>query len=96
MRAAVVVAFLATHDILAKYVYVHPPTAVPAEQAEAGGQLMYYGGDLLDLILITVFCRQWYTATAPAPRRFSAGRHPQPRRHDPGVVGERRPVTSIE
>jgi putative membrane protein len=65
VRAAAVVAFLATHDTLAKYLYAHPPTGVPAGQAETGGQLMYYGGDLLDLILIVVFCWQWYTATTP-------------------------------
>jgi putative membrane protein len=71
VRAAVVVAFLAAHDILAKYLYAHPPEGVGAEQAEAGGQLMYYGGDLLDLILITVFCWQWYTANRPRIRRMA-------------------------
>jgi putative membrane protein len=65
VRAAVVVAFLATHDILAKHLYAHPPAGVPAGQAGTGGQFMYYGGDLLDLILITVFCWQWYTTTTP-------------------------------
>jgi putative membrane protein len=73
VRAAVVVAFLAAHDILAKYLYVHPPAGVGAEQAKAGGQLMYYGGDLLDLILITVFCWQWYTAPRRCDVRIRGG-----------------------
>ena len=72
-RAVVLIAFVAAHDILAKHLYAHPPAGVEAAQAEAGAQLMYYGGDLLDLLLITIFCWQWYTAAAPesprAPRR---------------------------
>lgn len=68
-RALVLIAFLAAHDILAKYVYAHPPAGVAAAPAEAGARLMYYGGDLLDLLLITIFLRQWYTAVAPASPR---------------------------
>jgi putative membrane protein len=66
VRAVVLVVFLAAHGILAKYLYAHPPPGVPETQAQAGGQLMYYGGDVLDLVLIAIFCWQWYTATAPA------------------------------
>jgi hypothetical protein len=29
--------------------------------------LMYYGGDLIDLALIVLLCRQWYAATRPRP-----------------------------
>jgi putative membrane protein len=68
LRAAVLVAFLAAHGILAKHLYAHPPAGVTTLQAEAGAQLMYYGGDALDLILIAIFCRQWYLATDPTPR----------------------------
>ena len=63
------VAFLAAHGILAKYLYAHPPPGVPEAQAQAGGRLMYYGGDVLDLILIAIFCRQWYAATDPQAGR---------------------------
>jgi putative membrane protein len=73
VRALVLIAFLAAHDILAKYLYAHPPIGVAAAPAQSGAQLMYYGGDLLDLLLITILCRQWYTAVAPrspqVPRR---------------------------
>lgn len=69
IRALVLVAFLAAHDILAKFLYAHPPAGVAVPAAQAGAQLMYYGGDLADLLLIAIFCRQWYTATAPASSR---------------------------
>jgi putative membrane protein len=67
VRAAVLLAFLAAHGILAKHLYAHPPAGVPTTQAEAGAQLMYYGGDLLDLVLVALFCWQWYAATDPNP-----------------------------
>ncbi|MEV6491315.1 cytochrome c oxidase assembly protein [Actinoplanes sp. NPDC051633] len=68
VRAVVLIAFLAAHGILAKYVYAHPPAGVPAAAAEAGAQLMYYGGDLIHLAVIAIFCHQWYTATDPRGR----------------------------
>ncbi|MDQ0246613.1 putative membrane protein [Bacillus fengqiuensis] len=64
-RAIVLVISLAGHGILSKYIYAHPPDGVPAEQAEIGGMLMYYGGDAIDLILIWIFCFQWFKATRP-------------------------------
>jgi putative membrane protein len=64
-RTIVMVASLTSHGILSKYIYAYPPNGVPAAQAEIGGMLMYYGGDAIDLILIFVFCSQWYKATRP-------------------------------
>lgn len=64
-RAIVLVISLAGHGILSKYIYAHPPEGVPAAQAETGGMLMYYGGDAIDLILIWIFCFQWFKATRP-------------------------------
>ena len=56
-RGAVLVAFLAAHGILAKHLY--------AGGMGQAAQLMYYGGDLLHVAVIVIFCRQWYVATAP-------------------------------
>jgi hypothetical protein len=42
---------------------------------------MYYGGDLVDVALVTIFCWQWYD---PARFRVGARRSPQPWRL-PGV-----------
>jgi putative membrane protein len=67
-RAVVLLVFLAAHGVLAKYLYAHPPAGVPGVQVRAGSEVMYYGGDLVDLGLLVVFCRQWYTAAAPARR----------------------------
>ncbi|TWT27421.1 cytochrome c oxidase assembly protein [Planomicrobium sp. CPCC 101110] len=64
-RAIVLMLALAAHGILAKYIYAHPPTGVPREEAEAGGMLMYYGGDAIDLILITILCYHWYRTSRP-------------------------------
>lgn len=64
-RAIVLVSALAGHGILSKYIYHHPPSNVPLEQAELGGILMFYGGDAIDIILIFIFCLQWYKANRP-------------------------------
>ena len=52
------------HAALAKSLYAAPPAGVPIDQAEAGSMLMYYGGDIIDLLLIAILCWQWYRATA--------------------------------
>jgi putative membrane protein len=64
-RSIVLVIALAGHGILSKYIYAHPPSSVPVAQAETGGMLMYYGGDAINLILICIFCYQWFRATRP-------------------------------
>lgn len=71
-RAAVLVIFLAAHGILAKHLYGHPPAGIAAGEAQAGAMLMYYGGDLIDLVLIVLLCRRWYAATRPRPGEPSA------------------------
>jgi putative membrane protein len=64
-RAVVLILSLAAHGILSKYIYSNPPVGVPIEQAEAGGQVMYYGGDIVEAFLIFLFCQQWYRAKRP-------------------------------
>lgn len=61
-RAIVLVAALAGHGILSKFIFAHPPMGVPIDQAETAAMLMYYGGDATDLVLIIVFCYQWSKA----------------------------------
>jgi putative membrane protein len=74
VRAVALLAFLASHAILAKYLYAHPPVGVPVPDAENGAELMYYGGDVADLALVVVFCWQWYD-----PARFRVGARHAPR-----------------
>lgn len=64
-RAAVLGLALAGHSILSKFLYAHPPAGVSAVQAETGSMLMYYGGDAVDLVLIILFCSQWFHAARP-------------------------------
>jgi putative membrane protein len=68
-RAVVLLLYLTAHTVLARYLYAHPPTGVPAEQSQRAAVLMYYGGDAIDLGLIVVFCQQWFTARRPDPIR---------------------------
>ncbi|WP_054711030.1 cytochrome c oxidase assembly protein [Bacillus sp. JCM 19041] len=62
-RSLVLVFALAGHKILSKYIYAYPPEGVPRVEAEAGGMLMYYGGDAVDVIIISILCYQWYKST---------------------------------
>lgn len=64
-RAAVLVVAFGGHAALARLIYGHPLIGVPVGQAEAGSQVMSYGGDLLEVALIAIFCWQWYRATRP-------------------------------
>lgn len=65
VRSAVLVAFIAAHSILAKWLYAHPPAGVGAADARSGAQLMYYGGDAVDVMLIVLLFAGWYSATRP-------------------------------
>ena len=65
LRAGVLIGFLALHAILSKHIYAHPPVGVGMAEAQEGAQLMYYGGDWIDLVLIILLCLDWYRRTAP-------------------------------
>ncbi|MDO4918095.1 cytochrome c oxidase assembly protein [Kocuria sp.] len=67
VRAVVLVLFIAVHSVLAKWLYVHPPAGVPTGDAQAGAQLMYYGGDVVDVALIVLLFLGHYRDTAPRP-----------------------------
>ncbi|MEK5332808.1 cytochrome c oxidase assembly protein [Lysinibacillus sp. FSL W8-0992] len=69
-RAIVLIIALAGHGILSKYIYAHPPKGVPIEQAEIGSMVMYYGGDIIDAIIIFTLCLQWYKAARPRDREL--------------------------
>jgi putative membrane protein len=75
-RAAVLIVFLGAHAILAKYLYGHPPAGVSVADGRVGAELMYYGGDAIDIVLIALFWWQWYAATDPWPSRVVGSRFP--------------------
>lgn len=64
-RTVVFIMALAAHGILSKYIYAQPLTGFPPEEVRLGAMLMYYGGDLVDLVIIILLFHSWYRATAP-------------------------------
>lgn len=69
-RAGVFVPTFAAHAILAKYIYAHPPAGVPYKQAEMGGMIMYYGGDIIEIALVCIFWHQWSRRLKPSENRM--------------------------
>lgn len=65
VRSAVLILFIAAHSILAKWLYAHPPQGVAPGDARVGAQLMYYGGDLVDITLIILLFAGWYSSARP-------------------------------
>ena len=68
-RALALVAALGFHKALSKLIYQSPPAMVPADEGQAGAMAMYYGGDVVDLILIIILCLHWYRSRTPAENR---------------------------
>lgn len=68
-RGAVLIAFIAAHSILAKLLFAHPPDGVAAPDAQLASQVMYYGGDAIDVVLLMLLGLRWYRATEPRGAR---------------------------
>jgi putative membrane protein len=64
-RTVVFIFALAAHGILSKSIYADPLPGFPPDEVRAGAMLMYYGGDLVDLVIIILLFRSWYRETAP-------------------------------
>ncbi|WP_205093074.1 cytochrome c oxidase assembly protein [Thalassobacillus pellis] len=64
-RSIILVIALAGHGILSKFIYANPPAGVPPDEARAGGMLMYYGGDAIDIVLVFLLCLHWFRASKP-------------------------------
>ncbi|MER6835134.1 cytochrome c oxidase assembly protein [Streptomyces cellulosae] len=74
LRAVTLPAAGAAHAVLAKSLYVAGPpgTSFPAADLRAGAQLMYYGGDAVEVLLALVLAAQWYAATGRRRARQAA------------------------
>ena len=83
----VLVLALAAHDVLAKRLYADGYAPMAMVDLEQGAQLMYYGGDAVDLLLAVLVCLRWYRAGGRSRQRElhleSSRRRPQ------GVLGQR-------
>lgn len=60
LRTVVLVGFIAAHSILGKWLYAYPPAGVEVADARVGAQLMYYGGDVVDVLLLVLLFAGWY------------------------------------
>lgn len=66
-RATVLVLFIAAHSVLAKWLFAHPPTGVDPDAARVGAQIMYYGGDAVDLAMLVLLFAGWYPGSRLRP-----------------------------
>ncbi|MGG1878554.1 cytochrome c oxidase assembly protein [Paenibacillus cisolokensis] len=64
LRVIVLILEAAAHNILSKHLYAHPPVGVPLAQAETGSMLMYYGGDAVDIMMMTALGYQWFRSVS--------------------------------
>lgn len=64
VRLAVLVVLAAGHAVLAKVLYAATPAALgaPAE-VRRGAELLYYGGDLVELLLAVAVMAEWWRRT---------------------------------
>ncbi|KUH40467.1 hypothetical protein ATE80_01885 [Streptomyces kanasensis] len=71
LRGGTLLAAGGAHAVLAKSLYAAPPpgTAYALADLRTGAQLMYYGGDLVEVALAVTLAVQWYTATGRARAR---------------------------
>lgn len=68
-RALALVIALGFHKALSKLIYQSPPAMVLVDEGQAGAMVMYYGGDVVDLILIIILCFHWYRSRTPREAR---------------------------
>lgn len=73
LRAASLVLAAAAHDVLAKSLYAAPPSGIAAMfdlgDVQSGAQVMYYGGDVTEIMLAVAIAGQWYLAAGRSQAR---------------------------
>jgi putative membrane protein len=82
LRAGSLVVAGAAHAVLAKTLYGAPPpgAALAATDLTRGAELMYYGGDLVEIALAVVLAVQWYAASGRELTRARRRRSPSANR----------------
>ncbi|PGL69056.1 cytochrome c oxidase assembly protein [Bacillus sp. AFS055030] len=61
-RSSIMIIALASHDILSKLLFSNQLDNLGFNDVQSGAVLMYYGGDFVDLLLITALCYFWYNS----------------------------------
>lgn len=93
VRAVTLLAAAAAHAVLAKYLYAHAESLPPgagydADAMRAAAQLMYYGGDLAELLLAIALFATWYRRGAASTRtRCEPSRGSAASRYDRWAAG---------
>jgi putative membrane protein len=61
----------AAHAVLAKTMWVTPPpgTGFQAGDVHSAAELMYYGGDVVEIALAAILALRWYAAGGRVARR---------------------------
>lgn len=88
VRLGVLFAAIAAHSTLAKVLYAHgyPRGAThDLEEIRAAAQLMYYGGDIVELVLVIILFATWYRAAGRRLRSVAAAHTPSQVHTDQGV-----------
>jgi putative membrane protein len=63
-RLGVLVVLAAGHAVLAKLLYADPPAVLGAAgEVRRGAELLYYGGDLVELLLAVAVMAEWWRRT---------------------------------
>lgn len=72
LRAVVLVLTMAAHAVLAKHLFANPPASAELADGQLGAQTMYYVGGAVELVIVVVFCAQWYRASGRRLERDAA------------------------
>ena len=83
----VLVLALAAHDVLAKRLYAYGYAPMAMGDLQQGAQLMYYGGDAVDLLLAVLVCLRWYRSGARGRSGQRQVHLERARRRPQGVLG---------
>ncbi|NKQ24788.1 cytochrome c oxidase assembly protein [Streptomyces galbus] len=85
LRATTLLLAGTAHAVLAKTLYATGPpgTAFTAADLRAGAQVMYYGGDAVEVALALVLAAGWYTAAGRRLRRAGGAVRGRARRTPP-------------
>ncbi|KQL37724.1 hypothetical protein AN960_15800 [Bacillus sp. FJAT-25509] len=69
-RSSIMILAIAGHDILSKLLFSNPLDSYGFNDVQFGAVLMYYGGDFVDLLIITALCYFWYNSSNSKKRAF--------------------------
>ncbi|MGC5291211.1 cytochrome c oxidase assembly protein [Micromonospora sp. DT231] len=78
VRVGALLGAAAGHAVLAKYLYAQAGTLPPGldnpdpEAFRSAAQLVYYGGDLAEILLATALFTRWYNRRRPVIRRVAS------------------------